>query len=134
MARLDCEGPDMNRSIVLAAVLFAAIAAPGGAAPGTRATIMLESYRYTPAPVDLAGGVPVRLLLVNRSGKPHDFTAPAFFASAQMIGGPVPGGKIRLGAGRRAAIDLVPRRGTYKVHCTQFGHKMLGMSTVIIVL
>jgi hypothetical protein len=41
---------------------------------------------------------------------------------------------VRIGAGRSAIVDLVPVRGTYKVRCTQFGHRMLGMSTMIIVL
>lgn len=124
----------MSSLIALTAALLSASPSSGGAVPMARATITLTSHRYTPAPIYLAGGVPLRLVLVNRAGKTHDFTAPQFFGSARMLRGPAPGGKILLGAGRSAVIDLVPARGTYKVRCSQFGHQMLGMSTVIIVL
>ncbi|MEO5577678.1 MAG: cupredoxin domain-containing protein [Sphingomicrobium sp.] len=124
----------MSRLCALAVAVLALVAAPAGAAPKARATVTLTSHRYTPAPIYLAGGVPVRLILVNRAGKTHDFTAPAFFRAARLLRGRAPGGEVRLGAGRSAVIDLVPMRGTYKVHCGEFGHKILGMSTMIIVL
>lgn len=120
----------------LAAVLAALtlLCAPATAAPKTSATVTLTSHRFTPSPIYLASGVPVRLIFYNRAGKTHDFTARNFFRASRMIAGRAPGGEVRLGAGRSAVIDLVPTRGTYKVHCGQFGHKMLGMSTIIIVL
>lgn len=124
----------MGRLLAAAFVSFALIAAPAAAAPKARATITLTSHRFTPSPIYLAGGVPVRLILTNRAGKAHDFTAPQFFSAAQILRGRAPGGEIRLGAGRSAVIDVVPRRGTYKVHCGEFGHKLLGMSTMIVVL
>ena len=124
----------MNHLRLAAFASLALLAAPANAAPKARATIILTSHRYTPAPIYLAGGVPVRLILVNRAGKTHDFTAPTFFRAARLLRGRAPGGEVRLGAGRSAVIDLVPVRGTYKVHCGEFGHKILGMSTMIIVL
>lgn len=124
----------MSRLIAAAAVSLALLAGPAAAAPMTRATITLTSHRYTPSPIYLAGGVPVRLVLTNRAGKTHDFTARTFFRASRLLAGRAPGGEVRLGPGRSAVIDLVPVRGTYKVHCGQFGHKMLGMSTIIIVM
>ena len=124
----------MSRLIATALVSLALLGGPAIAAPNTRATVTLTSHRYTPSPIYLAGGVPVRLVLINRAGKTHDFTAPAFFRASRLLRGHAPGGEVRLGAGRSAVIDLVPVRGTYKVHCGEFGHKMLGMSTMIIVL
>lgn len=124
----------MSRFLAVACAAFACVAAPIEAAPKTSATITLTSHRFTPSPIYLAGGVPVRLILANRAGKTHDFTAPQFFRVARVLRGRAPGGEIRLGAGRSAVIDLVPVRGTYKVHCREFGHKLLGMSTMIIVL
>lgn len=126
----------MNRFPLLAVAL--ATAAPAAtpsaaAAPIATATITLTSYRYTPAPIYLPGGVPVRLIIINRAGKRHDFTAPAFFATSRILRGRVRGGTIDLAAGRSMAIDLIPARGTYRVHCGKFGHKMLGMSSMIIV-
>lgn len=124
----------MSRFLAAAFASLALSAAPADAAPNTSATITLTSHRFTPSPIYLAGGVPVRLILTNRAGKTHDFTAPQFFRAARVLRGRAPGGEVRLAAGRSAVIDLVPVRGTYKVHCGEFGHKMLGMSTMIIVL
>lgn len=96
-------------------------------------TITLGSHFYNPNPIHLAGGVPVRLIFSNRSGKTHDFKAPAFFANARMLSGAAPGGEVELGKGRGTVIDLIPARGTYKVHCSQPFHSMLGMTGRIIV-
>jgi uncharacterized cupredoxin-like copper-binding protein len=119
---------------MLAAALLVALPVAADAAPKARATVTLTSYRFTPSPIYLASGVPVRLILLNRAGKSHDFTAQQFFQNARILRGRAPGGEVRLGAGRSAVIDLIPRRGTYKVHCGQFGHRLLGMSTMIVVL
>ncbi len=119
---------------VLIPAAAVALAAPLAAAtPVASATITLTSHRFTPAPIYLPGGVPVRLILVNRAGKTHDFTAEKFFRSSRILSGRAAGGEISLGAGQSEVIDLIPARGTYKVHCGEFGHKMLGMRTVIIV-
>ena len=124
----------MNRFAAAAFMSLALLAAPAAAAPAARATVTLTSHRFTPTPIYLPGGVPVRLILTNRAGKTHDFTAPAFFRASRLLRGRAPGGEVELRAGQSAVIDLIPTRGTYKVHCREFGHKMLGMSTMIIVL
>jgi uncharacterized cupredoxin-like copper-binding protein len=124
----------MTRFLLAPVAAFALGAAPTAAAtPVATATITLTSYRYTPSPIYLAGGVPVRLILVNRAGKRHDFTAKQFFRASRILAGRVSGGEVSLGAGESQVIDLVPARGNYKVHCGEFGHKMFGMSTMIIV-
>ena len=104
------------------------------AAPKARATITLTSHRFTPSPIYLAAGIPVRMIFLNHAGKNHEFASPPFFSDARLIRGRAPGGVIRLGPGRTAVVDLVPVRGIYKVQCGHFGHRMLGMSTMIIVL
>lgn len=121
----------MTRLLLAAAALI--LAAPAPAAPLATATITLTSYRFNPGPIYLAGGVPVRLILVNRAGKTHDFTAKEFFRSSRILAGRAPGGEVDLESGQSQVIDLIPARGTYKVHCGKFGHKMFGMSTMIIV-
>ena len=124
----------MTRFPLLAAAALACVAIPAaGKAPVASATITLTSYRYAPAPIYLAGGVPVRLILVNRAGKRHDFTAEKFFRASRILAGRVSDGEVVLEPGETKVIDLIPARGTYKVHCGMFGHKMLGMSTMIIV-
>lgn len=124
----------MNVIFAAVAAMLAMLPATSAAAPRTRATVMLTSYRFTPSPIYLAGGVPARIVLTNRAGKTHDFTARQFFATSRILRGRAPGGEVRLKAGRSAVIDLIPTRGTYKVHCGQFGHRILGMSTMVIVL
>jgi len=96
-------------------------------------TIILASHYYQPNPIYLAGGVPVRLIFHNRSGKTHDFKAPAFFASSRIMRGAAPGGEVELKKGRGTIIEMIPTRGRYKVHCTQPFHTMLGMTGTIIV-
>ncbi len=123
----------MSRLLLTPLLALALTASASAAAPVASATITLTSYRFSPGPIYLAGGVPVRLTLVNRSGKGHDFTAPEFFRSARILSGQVEGGEVDLDGGESATIDLIPARGTYKVHCGKFGHSMLGMSTMIIV-
>jgi len=123
----------MNRLLLAPTLALALAASAPAAAPVATATITLTSYRFNPGPIYLAGGVPVRLILVNRAGKTHDFTAREFFRSARILGGRVSGGEVDLDSGQSKVIDLIPARGTYKVHCGKFGHKMLGMSTMIIV-
>lgn len=123
----------MNR-LLLAPLLAVALMVPAqAAAPVASATVTLTSYRFSPGPIYIAGGVPVRLILVNSAGKNHDFTAREFFRSARILSGRAPYGEISVGAGKSRIIDLIPARGTYKVHCGKFGHSMLGMSTTIIV-
>ena len=121
----------MNRLLLAPMLALALIAPAPAAAPAASATITLSSYRFSPGPIYLAGGVPVRLVLVNSAGKNHDFSAKQFFRSSRIISGQAPGGEISLDAGQTKTIDLIPARGTYKVHCGKFGHSMLGMSTTI---
>ena len=123
----------MNRLLLAPALAIALIAPAPAAPPVASATITLSSYRFSPGPIYLAGGVPVRLVLVNSAGKNHDFTAKEFFRSSRILAGSASGGEISLDAGQTKTIDLIPARGTYKVHCGKFGHSMLGMSTTIIV-
>ena len=123
----------MNRLLLAPMLALALIAPAPAAAPAASATITLSSYRFSPGPIYLAGGVPVRLVLVNSAGKNHDFSAKQFFRSSRIISGRAPGGEISLDAGQTKTIDLIPTRGTYRVHCGKFGHSMLGMSTTIIV-
>lgn len=96
-----------------------------------KVTVNLTSHRFTPGPIYVAGGVPLRLTLANPSGEAHEFRAPEFFYWAKMTRR-IPGGVVRLKSGERKTFLLTPRRGTYKLRCGRFGHAFLGMSTTII--
>ena len=120
--------------LAAAAALVLAFAAPAASQPVVPAyTIALDSFAYAPRPILLAAGRPVRMVFVNRSGTAHNFTARRFFSSARILRGAVPEGEIELPGRATATVELVPARGRYKVHCSHFGHKMLGMSTEIVV-
>ena len=118
----------------LAGAVLTLTASQGTAQPAMpTVNITLGSHYYQPNPIYLAGGVPVRLIFTNRSGKTHDFKAPDFFRSARILRGSVPAGEIELKKGRGAVVILTPARGRYKVHCTQPFHTMLGMTGRIVV-
>ena len=118
-------------AVTAAALLPLSSTAPAKTPPTV--TITMVSHSFVPNPIRLRADRPVRLVFLNRAGKSHDFTAPRFFAASRILAGRAPQGELRLAAGRGAVIDLVPRRGQYKVHCGQFGHKQLGMKARIIV-
>jgi uncharacterized cupredoxin-like copper-binding protein len=118
---------------ILSAAAFAVPASVAAAPQKPVVAITLASHFYQPNPIYLPGGVPVRLIFTNRAGKTHDFTAPQFFGSARILAGRAPGGKVQVQKGSTTVIELVPARGTYKVHCGQPFHTMLGMTGRIIV-
>ena len=126
--RLACAAALAGATLALSASVTAQ---PKPAMPTVNIT--LASHFYQPNPIYLAGGVPVRLVFNNRSGKTHDFKAPAFFRSARILRGSAPGGEVDLKRGRGTVIILIPARGRYKVHCTQPFHTLLGMTGRIVV-
>jgi plastocyanin len=107
-------------------------AAQPAAQPAVQA-IALWSYGYSPRPIHLRAGQPVRLVFVNRSGNGHDFTARDFFARSRILSGDVRGGKIELGAGQTRTVTLVPAAGSYAVYCSHFLHRTFGMRDTIVV-
>ena len=116
---------------------LAAAAVPAATAPAKPAMpviqVTLASHHYQPNPIYLPAGVPQRIVFTNRSGKTHDFKAPAFFASARILRGAAPRGEIELKGGRSTVIELIPARGRYRVHCAEPFHVVLGMTGTIIV-
>lgn len=119
-----------------AALLSLPLAAPASfasAPPPASQVIELWSYGYAPSPIRLVAGRPVTLTFVNRAGKGHDFTAHAFFANSLILAGAAPRGEVDLAPGERKSITLVPRAGSYRVHCGHFFHAQLGMRGVILV-
>lgn len=95
--------------------------------------INMVSYSYAPTPIVLRAGQPVTLQFVNRAGKAHDFTAQRFFQSARILSGRVENGEVELRPGQIANVTLIPMAGRYKVYCSHTFHKILGMSTTILV-
>ena len=118
----------------IAAIAALATVLAGPVAAQTAAqTIELASFSYAPSPIHLKAGKPVTLTFVNRAGGGHDFTAKEFFASSNITAGAAPGGEVDLKAHQTKTVTLVPRAGTYKVHCGHFMHSTMGMHTTIVV-
>jgi plastocyanin len=127
------EMPMTAFRMAAAAAFVLALAAPASADVVPTVTIALDSFKFTPSPIRLAAGQRVRMVFVNQSSSGHDFTARDFFKSAQILDGTAPEGEVELDGHQTAAVELIPARGSYKVHCSHFGHTLMGMSTEIIV-
>jgi plastocyanin len=108
-------------------VSAAALAQPVGQ------VITVWSFGFSPHPIHLAAGRPVTLTFVNRSGSSHDFTARTFFANASITAGDARDGEVELGPHETKTVTLIPRAGTYHVHCSHFLHSAMGMSDEIVV-
>jgi uncharacterized cupredoxin-like copper-binding protein len=97
--------------------------------------VTLSSFAFQPSEIRLQAGKPYLLKLVDVSGG-HDFTAPEFFAAAQVApedAAKVAKGQVELKGGESAVIHLVPAAGTFDLACTHFGHAALGMKGKIVV-
>jgi plastocyanin len=114
----------------------AAAAQPPDWAHAQRVDVKLSSFAFTPSTLHLRSGRPVVLHLVNTASGGHDFTAPAFFAAAQLrpedraMAGK---GSIDLRGHQSADVALVPRAGRYPLKCSHTFHKTFGMSGQIVV-
>lgn len=112
------------------------LCASSGSAQQTAAPVQvieLHSYGYSPNPIALSANKAVTLSFVNRAGKGHDFSAPAFFAASRIISGSAPNGEVDLRKGQTRSVTLMPAAGRYKVHCSKPFHKMMGMHAEIVV-
>jgi len=125
--------------ILALSVAALALALPVTAAEApAKVTVTLANFSFTPEELHLHGGQPVTLHFVNEGSGGHDFTAPEFFAAATMDAADrthIEGakGRVALGKGESSDVTLVPKAGTYKVHCSHFGHVALGMTGKIVV-
>jgi plastocyanin len=122
---------------------FALLALPGAAgaqgpdwAHAQRVEVRLSSFDFTPSTLHLHAGRPIVLHLVNTGSGGHDFTAPAFFAAAQLRPQDrraVGKGEVEVGGHRSADVALVPKAGNYPLKCSHAFHKTFGMTGRIVV-
>jgi plastocyanin len=126
----------MTRLRHFALALLALPAAAAAQAPdwahAQRVEVSLSSFDFTPSTIHLHAGRPVLLHLVNTGSGGHDFTAPAFFAAAQMRK-PAGKGSIEVDGHRSVDVALVPRAGDYPLKCSHAFHKTFGMTGRIVV-
>ena len=103
----------------------------------TPISISLTDYAFTPGTLDLKAGTTYQLHFVNSGSKDHNFSAPEFFAAAQIAAedqAKLSKGIVELGGGKSVDITVTPgQAGAYPVECTHFMHKMMGMHGNIVV-
>ena len=130
----------MSRLRFLACAIASLPAAAAAQSPdwahAQRVEVRLSSFNFAPSTLHLRAGRPVVLHLVNTGSGGHDFTAPKFFAAAQVRPqdrAAVGKGSVELSGHRSADIALVPRAGRYPLKCSHTLHKTFGMSGQILV-
>jgi uncharacterized cupredoxin-like copper-binding protein len=92
--------------------------------------VTLKNFDFVPSEVRLQAGRPYELVITNAADGGHDFTAPEFFAAAQIMESDAPlveSGQVDLEGGQSVTVHLVPAEGSYDLVCTHFGHPALGM-------
>lgn len=119
-------------ALALFALPAAAAAQPPDWAHAQRVEVKLSSFDFTPSTLHLRAGRPIVLHLVNTASGGHDFTAPAFFAAAQMRNS-AGRGSIEVRGHQSVDIALVPKAGNYPLKCSHAFHKTFGMTGQIVV-
>lgn len=118
------------------ALSSASVTAPADFAQARTIEIALSSFDVAPTVIQLEAGRPVILHITNHSRQGHDFTAPDFFAAAELRPNDarwVRENAIDLRGGQEVSLGLKPAAGRYTFKCGHPLHKMLGMSGTIIV-
>lgn len=103
--------------------------------------VVLDEYAFQPDRITLRVAEPVLLRLINRGARPHDFTAPGFFARVATRPGDAmaarlraAGGTVDVPAGGAREVLLVPlAAGTWPLDCDKPLHGMFGMTGEIVV-
>ena len=117
-------------ALTLAALPASAAAQPAGGTPQV-VTVRLSNFDFDPSQIVLEHGRDYVLHLVSMVGGGHNFDAPQFFAAARVA--PEDRAKLSHGAVEvhgREAVDIhltAPAAGSYPLHCSHFGHALLGM-------
>jgi plastocyanin len=123
------------RAFFLATMLVAAPVAAAAQPAGQTVDVRLTSFDFTPSELHLRAGQPVVLRLTNASGGGHNFSAPQFFAAAQVAAGQnvIRNGTIEVPSHQTVSVRLTPQRGEYRLRCTHTLHTTFGMRGRIIV-
>ena len=99
-------------------------------ANATPVEIKLTNFAFQPDDLQLRAGQPYAISFTNE-GFPHDWTAPEFFANAQIAPADmakVNGGMVDVAPGNTVVVHLVPARGSYQIICAKPGHADRGMT------
>ena len=118
----------MRVLLVFPLLAVAPVAAPAQPAAQT-IEVRLSSFDFTPSQIHLRAGQPVVLRLINSSSGGHNFSAPQFFAAAQVAAGQnaIRRGVIEVPSRQTVSVQLTPARGEYRLRCTHTLHTTFGM-------
>jgi plastocyanin len=120
----------------IAATNVAAAGAGADWAAAKQVDVVLADFDFAPKAIQLQQGQPYRLHFVNQGSGGHNFSAPEFFAGAQIDpadAGALTKGGIELKKGESRDVRVIPSAGSYKVKCTHFMHSAFGMKGSITV-
>ncbi len=119
----------------VAAILFCATSAGAQPADWDHAqtvNVELSNFKFTPATLSFARGVPYRLHLTNTASGGHNFAAKDLFAASTIDpedAAKVKNGEIGLKSGESADVRLIANKaGSYPIRCTHFMHSTFGMT------
>jgi plastocyanin len=123
------------RALFQATMFVAAPVAAAAQPAGQTVDVQLTSFDFTPSELHLRAGQSVVLRLTNASGGGHNFSAPQFFAAAQVAAGQnvIRNGTIEVPSHQTVSVRLTPQRGDYRLRCTHTLHTTFGMRGRIIV-
>jgi FtsP/CotA-like multicopper oxidase with cupredoxin domain len=116
------------------------LASPAAAAPDWRQAreydVLLSSFDIQPQTMTFKAGQPLRLRLINNSPETHSFSAKGFFAAGEVRTRErkaVGDGTVQVGPGDTREILIVPAAGRYSARCSNLFHRVMGMSSKIVV-
>ena len=121
----------MRTALALGVLLFTPVAAM--AQPATVA-VQLSNFKFGPSAIHLKAAQPVTLHLQNASGSGHNFSAPQFFAHANVdprSAALVHNGTVEVKGHQSVDISLIPTAGTYPLKCSHTLHAAFGMKGTI---
>jgi plastocyanin len=123
----------MRAALALGILLFAPVAAT---AQPASVVVQLSSFKFAPAGIHLKAAQPVTLHLQNASGSGHNFSAPQFFAHANVdprSAALVHNGTVEVKGHQSVDLSLTPAAGTYPLKCSHTLHAAFGMKGTITV-
>lgn len=126
----------MRKIVLLASLALAAIPALAAPPRPRTVTVLMQGRAFRPQVIRLTGGVPTRLVLVNRDRTEHDFYAPAFFDAARMSRhdiGMLDRNRLDVRSGEARSITVTPRQGHYDLKSTKALDVASGMQGQILV-
>ena len=109
------------------------VASAASFADATPVEIKLTNFAFQPDDLQLRAGQAYAVSFTNE-GFPHDWTAPEFFANAQIAAadtGKVENGMVNVAPGTTVVVHLVPAAGSYQIICAKPGHADRGMTGTI---